>query len=51
METYQIIDLTQVPNITVPGKESVTMEEAIIWINESGGDCPLCNYTVLKNEV
>jgi hypothetical protein len=50
METYKIIDLTVDPNIIVPGKESVTYEEGIAWIDSSESDCPLCDYTLLLNE-
>jgi|LakMenEpi03Aug12_release.lakeMendotaPanAssembly.Ray.scaffolds.fasta_scaffold6500848_2 hypothetical protein len=50
METYSIIDLTVTPNRVVPGKEALSMEEATAWIDENGGDCPLCDYTLRKNE-
>jgi hypothetical protein len=50
METYRIIDLTQTPNVIVPGKEAVSYEEAVLWIDQSGVECPLCDYTIVKNE-
>ena len=50
METYRIIDLTVTPNIIVPGKESVTYEEGVAWIDATGVECPLCDYTLLLNE-
>lgn len=50
METYRIVDLTKTPNEVVPGKESVTYEEGIAWINGSGVECPLCDYTILRND-
>jgi len=50
METFRIIDLTKNPNTVVPGKDSITFEEAAEWIEENGGDCPLCDYTIIKNE-
>jgi hypothetical protein len=50
MENYRIIDITVTPYIVVPGKESLTLEECILWINENGGDCPLCNYTIQPSE-
>lgn len=50
METYRIMDLTKNPNEVVPGKESVTYEEGVAWIDNSGAECPLCDYTLLKNE-
>jgi hypothetical protein len=51
METYRIIDLRVTPNEVVPGKESVTLEEGVLWIDENGGDCPLCDYTLLINDI
>ncbi len=49
METYRIMDITVTPHVVVPGKESLTMEECVEWIDENGGDCPLCNYTMESN--
>ncbi len=50
METYRIIDLTKIPNEIVPGKESVTYEEGVNWMDSTGSECPLCDYTLLLNE-
>jgi hypothetical protein len=47
METYRIVNIAE--NSTVPGKESVSYEEASLWIDQNGGDCPLCEYTIVKN--
>jgi hypothetical protein len=42
---YNIIDIRQTPYLVVI--ENVTLEFAIQWIDESGGDCPLCNYSIV----
>jgi hypothetical protein len=50
METYRIINLQVTPNIVVPGKEAVSYDDGVLWIDENGGECPICNYTLIKNE-